>query len=298
MNHAVPRRSASQDHESRAVMHIASIGPMGERDAALTSVTAGDVCADWTLTANARRLRSIPLFRELPAGQLNAYAGRCQVVHLKRHERLAAARAGSRSVLFVVDGRVRIEHIAFNGQEVVVCERNAGEGFGSILGIDVEGTALDVVATCDTRLLDMHEDDYCRLLESLGERLVVALDSLGSVVTMLAQRLVEFATMDVHRRVCAELLRLVEEATGAPAVEHEYDRGVKLLTSPTHAELAARIGSQREAVTRELRRLQQLGLLDYSRKCWFVRDVPRLRGILAGAGQKPRSCGRVSSPPT
>lgn len=54
-------------------------------------------------------------------------------------------------------------------------------------------------------------------------------------------------------RLCAELLRLARPASS--------DGALAISPPPTHAELAARVGSRREAVTRALRQLEQDELL-------------------------------------
>jgi Mn-dependent DtxR family transcriptional regulator len=48
-------------------------------------------------------------------------------------------------------------------------------------------------------------------------------------------------------------------------------------SAPTHYEIAARIGSQREAATKELNRLEALGYVRASRKQNVILDIARFR---------------------
>jgi len=67
----------------------------------------------------------------------------------------------------------------------------------------------------------------------------------------------EFSTMNVGSRLRSELLRL-----SRPGAED----GTAIVTPPpTHLELAARISTHREAVTRELKSLERAGLIERRR---------------------------------
>ncbi len=77
---------------------------------------------------------------------------------------------------------------------------------------------------------------------------------LAARVRSLSDKSVELASQPVAARLVGELLRLAEaHAAGADRAE--------IARLPTHADLAARIGTHREAVTRELRLLAKEGLV-------------------------------------
>ena len=52
---------------------------------------------------------------------------------------------------------------------------------------------------------------------------------------------------------------------------------------PTHAELASRIGTHREAVTREMRFLASQGIVAQERRRMVVTDLPALAGLVREA---------------
>ena len=74
----------------------------------------------------------------------------------------------------------------------------------------------------------------------------------------------------MQQRLCAELLRLALAADGTRS-----DR-VVLHPAPSHQELAARISSYREQVTRELTELARLGVLSRDREQIVIEDLRRL----------------------
>jgi CRP-like cAMP-binding protein len=52
---------------------------------------------------------------------------------------------------------------------------------------------------------------------------------------------------------------------------------------PTHAEFAARIGTQREAVTKFLNALERLGTISRARGAIVLNDPERLRSLVSRA---------------
>jgi DNA-binding MarR family transcriptional regulator len=93
---------------------------------------------------------------------------------------------------------------------------------------------------------------------------------------MLANRANETSGLSMRHRLCAELLRLARQAQVPPALP-------VISPPPTHAELAARVSSHREAVTRELGALERAGLIARRRGAVALLDEARLRSTVAEA---------------
>jgi CRP-like cAMP-binding protein len=70
--------------------------------------------------------------------------------------------------------------------------------------------------------------------------------------------------------IYSELLRLAAEG-------QRQGKMIVIKPAPTHYEIAARIGSHREAVTREFNRLETESLLDVSRRQISILDVEKLQ---------------------
>jgi len=94
-------------------------------------------------------------------------------------------------------------------------------------------------------------------------------EQLAARVRNLTEKSSELASLPVAARVVSELLRLAEGAE--PAGD-----GWRISGFPTHAEFAARIGTHREAVNRELRYLGAKGLLAQSGRRLEIFSLPRL----------------------
>ena len=92
-------------------------------------------------------------------------------------------------------------------------------------------------------------------------------------IRSLTERVFEFSTLAVRNRIQAELLRLTN-------FEMEADGSSSLSPAPTHAEIASRVSTHREAVTRELQRLTQLGLIERKGRSLRITDVAQLEHMV------------------
>jgi len=112
---------------------------------------------------------------------------------------------------------------------------------------------------------------------SVRERL---LRQLTGSVRELADRLLDLGAQPVQSRIWIELLRL------AQLVDAQSNL-VRIEPAPTHREMASRVGTSREQVTRELSRLARQGLLERAGRALVLRDVSGLER-LAGVSRSGR----------
>ena len=92
----------------------------------------------------------------------------------------------------------------------------------------------------------------------------------------LTTRVFEFSTLAVRYRIQAEILRLAELSACTGKVAH-------IVPAPTHAEVASRTSTHREAVTRELNRLAKMGILEQQNRELWIKDVDRLAALVQDA---------------
>jgi CRP-like cAMP-binding protein len=96
-------------------------------------------------------------------------------------------------------------------------------------------------------------------------------------IRVLTTRVFEFSTLAVNNRIQAELLRLARQAGGV-------DGNIATIEpAPKHAEIASRISTHREAVAREISRLEALGLLQRKSRRIIITDLRRLARMVEEA---------------
>jgi len=219
-------------------------------------------------------LRAVQLFEGLPQERLDALAQACRWRSLPVGRLLVQRAEHERDVHFVIDGQIRVTIFALNGRQLTFREIGAGGHFGELAAIDGEPRSADVLTLQSSLIASLGADDFRRLLQ---EEDVVAdrvMRGLCRLVREISERVIDLSTLGVQNRVHAELLRLAREA-GCTGNESRID------PAPTHADMASRISTNREQVTRELNALQQRGLLAKDGKALVLRDVEQLARMVA-----------------
>jgi CRP-like cAMP-binding protein len=101
----------------------------------------------------------------------------------------------------------------------------------------------------------MHAPAFLELVEREPKVQRVLLRQLVMTIRRLTTRVYEFSTLAVNNRIQAELLRLAN-------LTPQEGKCARITPVPTHVDIASRISTHREAVTRELNRLSKLGVLE------------------------------------
>ena len=130
----------------------------------------------------------------------------------------------------------------------------------------------------DSLVARMKAVDFLSLLRSDFELTIRLLRLLTAKSRGLSDRLFELIALNARDRLCVELARLAADgARDGPSV--------MIRPAPTHYEFAARIGSHREAVTRELNHLAVRGYLRLGRRHILVIDITRFTNDLLGGSR-------------
>jgi len=202
-----------------------------------------------------------------------------RVIDIRRAKGRTLVEKDSRStdVYFLVEGSAEVIVYSYNGREVYVHTIGEGDVFGEIAALDGKPRSASVIAIAELRAIEMHGEDFMACLKSSPAAGIWVARRLALGVRRLTDRLFELNALNVQTRIHCELLRLAE--SGKPCSE-----GVEVRPMPTHAELAKRIGTHREAVSREISALSKSNLIRHDRRKMVIIDLERLRrGAAAGA---------------
>jgi CRP-like cAMP-binding protein len=180
----------------------------------------------------------------------------------------------SDDVYFIASGQVRITIFSFTGKEVSYQELGPGEMFGELSAIDQLPRTANVLTLKNARIGVISRSDYWRLIERYPSVAAAALKRLASLVRFLVDRVYQYGALDVKGRVRMEVLRLARENMAS-------DDTVTIRDFPTHREIANRVNTHREAVTRELNELSRLGLIEQNQRVLTVTAVSHLSELLA-----------------
>jgi CRP/FNR family cyclic AMP-dependent transcriptional regulator len=219
-------------------------------------------------TSRAETLARIPLFRTLAPAAITGLDRQCAWKRAAAGQWLLDYQDASNDVFFVVAGAVRVI-IQSGGREVLLREIKAGEFFGELAAIDHQPRSSGIMAVLDVTIARMPASVFRAAVHAHPDVCDQLLALLAGQIRMLANRVHEFATLDVPHRIAAELLRLSRP-------DKEPGRAI-VSPPPIHAELAARVSTRREAVARQLNALERSGLIERRRGAIVLTDVDRLR---------------------
>ena len=156
------------------------------------------------------------------------------------------------SLYFVIDGRVRLYRLAPTGEQVFQGELGPGDSLKCPRIICQHECHVFAEAIVDSTLEVLPKAPFYRLLgESIAFNQVLMREIIQQA-TNLDQRFYETSVMPMKVRLHAELLRISRR---------RRDGALIISPPPTHQDLACRIGSQREAVSKELKRLEMGGVI-------------------------------------
>ena len=220
-------------------------------------------------------LRVVAFFAQLDERAYASLSRRCHVRHFRARDQIIGHGDESCDVLFMLDGLARVNIYSPDGYRVSFREIARGEIFGEFSAIDGAPRSASVESVEDCIVATMRRQDFTDALAEYPPFMMAVMTHLTGQIRRLTNRVVEYSTLNVRHRVQAELLRLAGEATGNEAL---------LSPAPTHAEIASRISTHREAVTREIAWLEDKGYVAKQGRALRIVDLEGLRDLVQSAG--------------
>jgi CRP-like cAMP-binding protein len=196
-----------------------------------------------------------PLFKELDAELLRALAARAIERRFRKDELLFVAGDEARGLYVIVEGAVRAFRESAEGREQVIHVERAGATVAEVPVFDGGTFPSSVAAETDSILLFIDKRDVRDLCRKHPQIALAAIKVLATRLRRCAELVETLSLREVGQRL-ARLLLAEARARG-----ERTKAGFNLTLTLTNQQIAARVGSVREAVSRALARLQQDGLV-------------------------------------
>lgn len=191
---------------------------------------------------------------EIPAALKSVFLARGQIVRFSKDQIIVDEGALDNDVYWIQGGSLQFSLVSIHGKEVILRNMVSGEIFGEGAAISGLPRSVRVTALCSGLTMRLSGKSFLESLMEAPEIGVWLSANLAVRVNDLTAKVFEIATLPIAGRVQLELLKLAK--TG----DDKHDRCL-IRPFPTHTELAFRIGTHREAVTRELNTLAREGIV-------------------------------------
>lgn len=205
-------------------------------------------------------LRTVPIFSELGPADLDKLV---RLAARKRYPKDAVVffenEAGD-TLFMVADGRIKVTILGDDGREVILSVLGAGEFFGDMSLLDNEPRSATAIAAEESELLSLSRADFEGLMKENPGIMHTLIRVLISRLRHANHQISTLALLDVYGRVARVIVDLARDDG------RRLKDGRIAFQRPTHQEIANRIGTTRETVTRMLKDLQRQGMIKVSGK--------------------------------
>lgn len=220
-------------------------------------------------------LRSVPLFADLEAGELERFSHVAVPRSFPAGTRVFHEGDSSDACYIVREGSFRVTREHSDGRAITLATLGPGEIFGELAMLDGDKRSASAEALTDGELLALPAADVRGLLARHPE---IALKLVAGLVRRLRAanvRLSKQSFQTVPSRVAgilAQLSREAQDQNGGP--------GSEVTIRMNQTDLAQLAGTSRESVSRFLAELERAGVVRSGRGRVTVLDPPKLRNYI------------------
>jgi len=200
-------------------------------------------------------LRTVPIFSELTDQDIASLA---HLALRKRYPKDTVVFFENEEGDFfftITEGRIKVTILGDDGREVILSVLGPGDFFGEMALLDNEPRSATAIAVEESELLSLHRSDFQSVLNDNRSITNALIRVLSARLRRANHQISTLALLDVYGRVARVIVDMARE-------EGKRLRDGRIsFRRATHQEIANRIGTTRETVTRMLKDLERQGLI-------------------------------------
>ena len=223
------------------------------------------------ITALIETLRRVPLFTDLSDAELALVAERASLRQYQAGAIIFSEGDPCFELLIIKLGSVRIVKTAANGRRQLLSIERVGNSLSELSVFDGNPYPATAEAMSSTTLLCLDANRFRRICHQRPDLALKVIKVLGHRLRRMGALIEDLSFSTVRSRLLAYLLRLAEEQ-GRPCAG-----GIQFDLTENNEELAARLGTVRELVSRNMGRLHNEGLIEVRRRLIIVPNLAALR---------------------
>jgi CRP/FNR family transcriptional regulator, cyclic AMP receptor protein len=199
--------------------------------------------------------RSVPIFSELKDEDIARLA---EVAVRRRYPKdtVVFFEKDEADTFFVIEsGRIKVTILGDDGREIILSILSPGDFFGEIALLDDDPRSATAIAIEDTELLCLARADFQSVMEQNVSITLGLIKVLTARLRRANHQISTIALLDVYGRVARVILDMAREEG------RRLRDGRIAFRRATHQEIANRIGTTRETVTRMFKDLERQGMI-------------------------------------
>ncbi len=219
-------------------------------------------------------LRRLPLFNDLSEQELALLASNARLHSYSAEAIIFPEGDKCRELLVVKEGHVKIFKTSANGRQQLLGMERAGSSLMEIAVFDGDYYPATAQALTPVVLLGIDATVFREICVGHPQLALKMMKVLAHRLRRMSSLVEDLSFVSVRGRLAAHLLRLAESG------RHTTD-GIAFELTENNEELAARLGTVRELVSRNLGRLHNEGLIQMHRRTVIVRNLEDLRAEIS-----------------
>jgi CRP/FNR family transcriptional regulator len=227
-------------------------------------------------------LKACHLFRRLPSAHISGLALIASRVNAGKG-RVLFHQGDPASEMFVLSsGQVRLYKLSEDGKQQTIRIVEAGEAFAEAAMFSGASYPVYAETISDSKLVSIPKDGIIELLSrdpTFATNLIGSLAELLREVTDLVE---ELSLREVASRLAGYLIETIQGAA-EPAPGTSRDDRIKIELTISKSELSKKLGTSPETLSRTLRKLSNMKILDVEGKIIIVHRRDLLESLAEGA---------------
>ena len=200
-------------------------------------------------------LRTVPIFSELTDGDISSLARLSSRRRFPKDTVVFFENEEGDFFFMILEGRIKVTILGDDGREVILSMLGPGDFFGEMALLDNEPRSATAIAVEESELLQLHRTDFQTVLTDNRSIQHALIKILTGRLRRANHQISTLALLDVYGRVARVIVDMAREEG------RRLRDGRIAFRRATHQEIANRIGTTRETVTRMLKDLERQGLI-------------------------------------
>lgn len=193
-------------------------------------------------------LKKIDFFQGLKDEQFSLISQITKTKFVKKNTLIFSKGDENNSMYIIAKGSVDVSILTEDGKELILATLTKGKHFGELSLLDGANITANITSITDVVLLVIQKDDFFQIMEKNVVILSNVISHLCIKLRDLTEKVEGFALQDVYQRLSQLLMDLSEI----------NEKGERVVNTPlTHKNIALRVGSSREMVSRIIKDLEK-----------------------------------------